>query len=187
MSIKTIERKHIVPGRLVFCFVVAICWKVTPTGFRFGWVYFQWRTGRPRPCYRPPTKGLREGNVSLVSVCSQKGPHDALDLTVQGSLAPAPAPPPSPDVRPEDPTIQTCSNLFIRPHCTGPCSPNSNIWCSLKDLRSVQAGGTHPTGTLLSCFRFFHTNVNRIAIYAFFILHGNQFKPQLWKISLKLN
>ena len=83
MSIKTIGKKHVVPGRLVFCFVVAICWKVTQTGFWFGWVYFQWRIGKPRPCYHPPKKGLREGNV-FTSVCPHVSiTHDALDLTVQ--------------------------------------------------------------------------------------------------------
>ena len=46
------------------------------------------------------------------------------------------------------PSLQTCSNLFIRPHCTYPY-PGSNIWWPLKELQSVQVGVTR---ILLECF-----------------------------------
>ena len=82
--------------------------------------------------------------------------HGALELTVQGhpmtlpppghgtSGTPLPQPQPTSDIWWSP--LGTCSNLF-----TSTPSPNgADIWWSLKQVRSGQAGGTHHT-EMLSC------------------------------------
>ena len=73
--------------------------------------------------------------------------HDALDLTVQ--------PLPTSNMNPEDPltrtsltsdiwlpSLETCSNMFIRPHCVGP--PGSD-WRSYRQRKRA-------VRVLLECF-----------------------------------
>ena len=78
------------------------------------------------------------------SVCPQGGhvtiTYDTFDLAVQ---APAHPPPHTRETRGTPPRhVQTCSlDLTVQ----GP-TPGSDIWWPLKESRSEQAGGKHPTG-----------------------------------------
>ena len=80
---------------------------------------------------------------SQVCVCLSTGgggphvtiTHDALALTVQGPSWPwtppdmghgTPGPAPASDIW--WPSLETCSNLFIGPHCTAPLQSGTDIW-----------------------------------------------------------
>ena len=125
--------------------------------------------------------------------------HDTLDLTVQ--------PPPSPQLWPEPlfthgtwvypwsqpwhpasdiwwPSLETCSNLFHGPDCTGrlPVLTSGGHW----GMFGWQVSSKHPT-EMLSCFYYFHRPVfffNTSHIILFFCISKQYFLIKLQRISV---